>query len=149
MGLVSDDEEMDQRAESFGLVAGPYERLRPQYPPELFDAVMAAAGDRTRIGTLEVGAGGGRATLPLAHRGVDIVAVEPSPEMASILEERLRVEAPRGKVTIRRQSFDDLAADDGPFGVVVAAQSFHWADPRTRWQRLADLLAADGMALFS
>jgi SAM-dependent methyltransferase len=140
------DEQMEQRAGSFGQVADPYERLRPAYPARLFDEVLAAAGDRTKAGTLEVGAGGGRATLPLAHRGVDVVALEPSAGMADILRARLRDEAPSGTVTIRQQRFDDLVAADGPFAVVVAAQSFHWADPSTRWPRLASLLTADGMA---
>ncbi|HEX2893271.1 MAG TPA: class I SAM-dependent methyltransferase [Marmoricola sp.] len=140
------DEQMEQRAGSFGQVADPYERLRPQYPAKLFDEVLAAAGGRTKVGTLEVGAGGGRATLPLAHRGVDVVALEPSVGMADILRARLHAETPSGRVTIRQQRFDDLVAADGPFGVVVAAQSFHWADPSTRWPRLASLLTTDGLA---
>lgn len=140
------DEQMEQRAGSFGQVADPYERLRPEYPAKLFDDVLAAAGTRTTAGTLEVGAGGGRATLPLAHRGVDVVALEPSAAMADILRARLHAETPSGRVTIRQHRFDDLVAADGPFGVVVAAQSFHWADPSTRWPRLASLLTADGMA---
>ena len=143
---MATDEQMDHRAGSFGRVAELYERLRPAYPPELFEELIAAAGYRTADRILEIGAGGGRATIPLAHHGIDIVAVEPSPEMVSVLEARLESESPSGTVTVRRQSFDDLVAGDGPFGVVVAAQSFHWTEAETRWHRLADLLAPDGMA---
>jgi SAM-dependent methyltransferase len=137
---------MQQRGESFGHVADDYERLRPEYPAEVFDEVMSAAGERVATGVLEIGAGGGRATLPLAQRGVDLVAVEPSTDMVRVMRARLRDEAPNGTVTIREQSFDELTAADGPFGIAIAAQSFHWTDPATRWSRLADLLSADGVA---
>ena len=137
---------MQQRAESFGQVADDYERLRPEYPAEVFDEVLAAAGARVAIGVLEIGAGGGRATLPFALRGVDLVAVEPSADMVRVLRARLRDECPNGTVTIRQQSFDELNATDGRFGIAIAAQSLHWTDPATRWARLADLLSVDGMA---
>ena len=140
------DEGMKERAVSFGSVADDYDRLRPGYPAALFDDLLAAAGPRIGAGVLEIGAGTGLATLALVRRGVDLVAVEPSTEMARVLEERLHEVGLTGKVTVRQQRFDDLTAADGPFGVVIAAQSFHWTDPHTRWRRLAELLRGDGMA---
>lgn len=49
-------------------------------------------------------------------------------------------------MTIRGARFEDLSATDGPFDLVVAAQSFHWADPSSRWSRLLDLLSPSGVA---
>jgi len=43
-------------------------------------------------------------------------------------------------------AFEALAEDDGPFGLVVAAQCFHRTDPDTRWQRLVDVLAPGAAA---
>lgn len=140
------DEGMKKRAVSFGSVADDDDRLRPGYPASLFDDPLAAAGPRIGAGVLEIGAGTGVTTLALVRRGVDLVAVEPSTEMARVLEERLHEVGLTGKVTVLQQRFDDLTAADGPFGVVIAAQSFHWTDPHTRWRRLAELLRGDGMA---
>lgn len=137
---VETDESMRRRAESFGSVADDYDRLRPGYPVTLFDDLLAAAGELITRGVLEVGAGTGRATVSLARRRVDLVALDPSAQMIRVMEERLRDEGLADRVTVREQRFDDLTTADGPFGVVVAAQSFHWADRHTRWRRLAELL---------
>lgn len=137
---------MVRRARSFEQGAGAYDRLRPEFPERMFDDLALEAGDLLRQPVLEVGAGTGRATLPLARRGAGVVAVEPSADMLQVLAGRLADEGLQSSVELRRATFEDLSAADGPFGVVVAAQSFHWTDPQSRWPRLADLLAPDGVA---
>ena len=63
--------------------AGPQTLVhRPGYPAELFDLVMAYAGQPVRT-ALEIGAGTGKATRLLAARGVSILGIEPSAEMAA------------------------------------------------------------------
>lgn len=93
-----------------------------------------------------MGARTGRATLPLARRGVRIHVVQPSADMLRVLADRLDAEDLQGEVTLRQATFEDVSSDEGPLGVVVAAQSFHWADPRTRWRRLSELLGENGIA---
>jgi len=56
-----------------------------------------------------------------------------------LLAGRLQAENLQDAVALRQATFEDVAPDEGPFGVVVAAQSFHWTDPETRWSRLAVL----------
>lgn len=137
---------MVRRAKSFEEGAAAYERLRPEFPEALFDDLVTAAGERLDRGVLEIGAGTGRATLPLARRGVPVHVVEPSADMLRVLADRLDAEGLQDAVTLRQARFEDVSSDEGPFGVVVAAQSFHWADPRTRWRRLSKLLGEDGVA---
>lgn len=140
------DEEMTSRARSFDHGASAYERLRPHYPAELFDDLVATAGGRLGRGVLEVGAGTGRATLPLARRGFRLQVVDPSADMLRVLRESLDDEGLLGSVALRRATFEEVTPEDGLFAVVVAAQSFHWADAATRWARLASLLTDDGLA---
>ncbi len=59
---------MSGRALSFGGRAEACGRFRPGYPAELFDLVMAYAGQPVRT-ALEVGAGTGKATRLFAQRG--------------------------------------------------------------------------------
>jgi SAM-dependent methyltransferase len=72
---------------------------------------------RARTPILEIGAGTGRLTLPLARSGVSIVAVDISPSMLALLHARLGEEPPNVRARIRilqadvrtlalRQSFD-------------------------------------------
>ncbi|WP_152186616.1 class I SAM-dependent methyltransferase, partial [Segeticoccus rhizosphaerae] len=75
------DDAMVRRARSFEQGAGAYDRLRPEFPEQMFDDLAREAGDLLRRPVLEVGAGTGRATLPLVRRGARVVAVEPSADM--------------------------------------------------------------------
>jgi len=59
---------MPGRALSFGEIAEAYERFRAGYPVQLFDMVMAYAGQPART-ALEIGAGTGKATRLFAQRG--------------------------------------------------------------------------------
>lgn len=132
------------RAQSFGPHAEAYDRLRPGYPEALFDDVLRYAGAVTSA-ALEIGAGTGKATLRLLERGLDVVAVEPSEPMAEVLRERAAGAGPTGHLTIRPGTFEEFVPAR-PFGLVVAAQSFHWVEPSTRWRRLSDVLAPGGAA---
>ncbi|MFC7221014.1 hypothetical protein ACFQLX_23065 [Streptomyces polyrhachis] len=59
---------MSDRALRFGARAEAYERFRPGYPAEVFDAVAAYAGRPVRT-ALEIGVGTGKATRLFAGRG--------------------------------------------------------------------------------
>jgi SAM-dependent methyltransferase len=65
----------------FGEVAGLYDRARPGYPAALIDDLVTWAQPGARA--LEIGAGTGKATRLLAARGVSVLGIEPSAEMAA------------------------------------------------------------------
>lgn len=140
-----DADDRTTRAKSFEHGAGEYERLRPEFPTQLFDDICANAGPRIHGRVLEVGAGTGRATLPLARRGATIEVVEPSGDMLGILASRLQEEGLSDQCTLTQATFENVDAARA-YDVIVSAQSFHWTDPTTRWSRLASLIRADGQA---
>ena len=74
---------------TFNRVAGTYDRVRPDYPPGLFDDLIALAGLTPGDHLLEVGCGTGKATLPLARRGFRITAIEPGPDLAAVARRNL------------------------------------------------------------
>lgn len=134
-----------KRAKSFEKGAGDYERLRPAFPGELFDDIRAAAGARLKRRVLKVDAGTGRATLPLVRAGVTLDVVEPSADMLTVLAARLSADRSADRCRLRQTTFEDVDPLE-TYDVVVAAQSFHWADPATRWSRLSSLIRDDGTA---
>ena len=136
---------MMKKARSFEHGAEDYERLRPEFPTQLFDDIRAAAGTRLDGRVLEIGAGTGRATLPLARDGAKIEVVEPSEDMLGILAGRLEAEALGDQCDLRQATFEQVDPAQ-VYDVIIAAQSFHWADPATRWPRLSSLLRTDGRA---
>jgi len=132
---------MSSRALSFGARAEAYERFRPGYPVELFDAVAAYAG-RPVPTALEIGAGTGKATRLFARKGVAVTASEPDGAMLA----QLRAHVPADVRTVHA-AFEEL--DPGErverYGLVYAAAALHWTSPRGRWPRVAALLEPGGV----
>jgi SAM-dependent methyltransferase len=71
---------------------------------------------------LDLGAGTGQATGPLLEEGMDVVAVEPGTELATILT----ATCPAADVVISRA--EDVEFPQSSFDLVVAATSIHWMD---------------------
>ncbi|MGP8162155.1 MAG: methyltransferase domain-containing protein [Candidatus Dormibacteria bacterium] len=127
----------------FGEAAELYDRARAGYPVALVDDVLSFAridGDRLRA--LEVGAGTGKATVAFAARGIEILALEPSPAMAAVAMRNCRG-FPRVRIAV--STFEDWPAETGVFGLLFAAQSWHWVDPAVRWVKAAQALQERGV----
>src|ERR1700742_1269450 len=94
---------MRERRLVFGEVAELYDRHRPTYPAELVDDLVALAGLDGSRPVLEVGAGTGKATVLFASRGIPVIAVEPSAEMAAVAA---RNAGAAGTVEIEQSDFE-------------------------------------------
>src|SRR5262245_34603767 len=121
-------ESVDQRRRtSFDAMAERYDAARPSYPEALFRDVLARTGARS---VLEIGAGTGQATLPLARSGCEVLSLEPGPRLAAIL--RAKAAAFPG-VRVVESRFEAWLENPTPHDVVLAAQSLHWVDPALRY----------------
>lgn len=118
-----------------------YDRARPGYPPALFDdlAALAAIGPGSRV--LEIGCGTGQATVALAERGYEVVAVELGAELAAVARRNL---AQYPGVQVVTTAFEAWPLPPEPFDVVLAATSFHWIDPAVRMVKTAAALRPGG-----
>ena len=61
---------------TFNTVADTYGKIRPGYPDELYQALFAYAPLNGSRSALEIGIGGGQATLPVLKTGCALTAVE-------------------------------------------------------------------------
>ena len=122
---------MDERRRlSFGSVADLYERSRPSYPRALVDGALeyAAAGESDRA--VEVGAGTGKATVLFAARGLNIVAIEPSAEMAQVARRKF---ADYENVTVEQIEFERWRPPGHEFKLVFSGQAWHWISAEVRY----------------
>ena len=130
---------------SFDEVADLYQGARPDYPTDLFDHLVDVTGvDRTSH-LLEVGCATGKATIPLARRGLRITCVELGPSLAAAARRNLRG-FPR--VEVVEGSLEDWAGTHGAFDLLYAATAWQWVDPATRYARAAALLRPRGHLAF-
>ena len=107
-----------RRARVFGSIAQDYDRYRPGYPD---DAVRWLVPDGAEL-VADLGAGTDKLTGVLARLGVPVVAIEPDPDMLSVLTSRFpavpAVQAPA----------EVLPLADGSVDAVLVAQAWHWFD---------------------
>ncbi|HLN07105.1 MAG TPA: class I SAM-dependent methyltransferase [Acidimicrobiales bacterium] len=132
----------------FGEVADVYDRQRPSYPSTLVDAVLSFAGlgQSTTTAVAEVGAGTGKASVLFAARDLRLTCVEPSSAMAAVA---LRNLAPYKNVEVVQTSFEDWQPRPHTYGLLYAAQSWHWVAPQARCTKAFDVLGQEGtLALF-
>ena len=136
--LVADDRVI--LAATFDSAADLYQQARPDYPEELFDRLIAITDLRSGDRVLEVGAGPGKATLPLARRGLLVTALEPGPALAAQARRNLAGHL----VEIVQAPFEEWDGEPGTYAAVVAATSWHWVDPQVRWSAAARALRPNG-----
>lgn len=135
-----------ERRLAFGEVAELYDRARPSYPAALVDDVLEFAGAQAGDLALEVGAGTGRATVLFAQRGLEILALEPSSEMAALARRNC---AGYGNVTIDQTDFEHWRAGGRASRLLFSAQAWHWVTPEVRYVRAREALVAGGaLAVF-
>jgi SAM-dependent methyltransferase len=133
---------VSERGMSFGPVAERYDRERAAYPDHLLDDVVAHAGLRPGEAMVEIGAGTGIATRGFAARGLAVHVVEPSHEMAAVLLARA-ADAGGIQPTAHVTRFEDWQPPQR-FGLLAAAQAWHWLDPALRCRRARDALRLGG-----
>jgi SAM-dependent methyltransferase len=134
------DDERERLAATFDRAAELYQRVRPEYPDELYEHLL----DVTRLAPgarlLEVGCATGKATLPLARRGFRITCIEPGAALAAAA----RVNLAGFDVDVTEGRFEDWIPSGQPFAMVFAATAWHWVDPAVRYRRAAEVLEPTG-----
>jgi SAM-dependent methyltransferase len=124
----------------FGEVAEQYDRHRPAYPDSLIDYLVAGLEAGALV--LEIGAGTGKATAMFAARGIRVVAVEPSAEMAAVAR---RVCAAYRQVQIEQADFERWDPAGREFPLAFAAQAWHWVEPAAGFAKAASVLRPGGV----
>lgn len=106
----------------FGHAAEEFERYRPDYPPELFEHILAAVPAERRERAVDLGAGTGKSTRALLPHFREVIAVEPDPGMAAKLKE----EAP--EVIIHNVTAEDFPWSASTVDLITVGNALHWMD---------------------
>jgi len=122
-----------------------YDKIRWDYPNELYEDIFKYCGSGKRA--IEIGAGTGRATIPFLNNDYDVTAVELGENMADFLANRFDG---CKKFAVVNTTFEDAALDEGSsYDLIYAASAFHWVDAEIGCPKVFRLLRRGGVfALF-
>jgi ubiquinone/menaquinone biosynthesis C-methylase UbiE len=124
----------------FDGVAELYQASRLGYPSDLVEFAVATAAVGTGSDVLEVGCGTGQLTERLVSYRFRLTAIDIGPSMIAAARRRTGDPA----VSFQVSSFEDFAAADASFDLIISGTAFHWIDPEVRFAKSARLLRPGG-----
>ncbi len=126
---------------TFDTVVEAYEKMRPEYPKELYEAIFAyiPVGESSRV--VEVGPGSGQATLPFLQTGCRLTGVECGPRFSALCREKFR-DFPGFSVITGR--FEHTPLEEGAYDLVFSASAFHWVPEEIGYPKVFVLLKSGG-----
>lgn len=125
----------------FGQAADEFQRYRPDYPPELYDRILARIPEQRRERAMDIGAGTGMVTQNLIPHFHEVIAVEPDAQMAAKIAEL----CPRA--VIRIVSAEECEEAPESVDLITIANALHWMNAERvfalaiRWLRREGVLA--------
>ena len=132
--------ERDKRTH-FDEIVVSYDKIRWDYPGELFsDAIQYSRQEKGKK-ALEIGAGTGKATTPFLNAGYDVTAVEMGAGMTDFLLDKFREYMNFNVIT---STFEDVPLEYDSYDLIYAASAFHWVDAEIGCPKVFRLLKRGG-----
>ena len=123
----------------FGHAAEEFQRYRPDYPPELFEHILAAVPAKRRERAMDLGAGTGKSTRALIAHFREVVAVEPDSGMAAKLAEEIP------QAIVRNATAEACVQPEASVDLVTIANALHWMEASRVFATVRDWLRVDGI----
>nr|WP_297708634.1 class I SAM-dependent methyltransferase [uncultured Butyrivibrio sp.] len=127
---------------TFDTAASAYEKMRPGYVPELYKAIFDYCDIGEDSNLIEVGIGGGQATLPFLQRGCSVTAIEYGEKLSAICREKFSVFP---KFSVITSKFEDARLDDNKYDLIYSASAFHWIPEEIGYTKVYNALKKGGV----
>ena len=118
-----------------------YDKVRWDYPAELFTDAIKYAGVGDGKQAIEIGAGTGKATAPFLDVGYSVTAVEMGQNMTEFLLDKFRGYANFNVIT---STFEEAPLEENSYDLIYAASAFHWVDAEVGCPKVLRLLKSGG-----
>ena len=118
-----------------------YDKVRWNYPDDLFTDAIQYSGQGRGKQALEIGAGTGKATAPFLNAGYAVTAVEMGANMTDFLVDRFSRYACFNVIT---STFEDAQLENDSYDLIYAASAFHWVDAEIGCPKVLRLLRRGG-----
>lgn len=126
---------------TFDTVADVYEKFRPGYVDELYQMIFDYIILNESSHAVEVGIGGGQATLPILKTGCSLTAVEYGEHFSELCREKFR-DYP--KFSVATNQFENQSYPDDMYDLVYSASAFHWVPEEVGYTKVFSMLKSGG-----
>ena len=126
---------------TFDTVASTYEKLRPGYTEELYKMIFDYIVLNESCYAIEVGIGGGQATLPILKTGCNLTAVEYGEQFSELCKEKFKEYRNFSIITNKFENVDFL---DNTYDLVYSASAFHWVPEDIGYTKVFSMLKSGG-----
>ena len=126
---------------TFDTVASTYEKLRPGYNDELYKTLFDYIPIDKSSNVVEIGIGGGQATLPVLKTGCKLTAVEYGEQFSALCRDKFR-DYPDFNVIANK--FENVDFENDAYDLVYSASAFHWIPEEIGYKRVFAMLKKGG-----
>ena len=126
---------------TFNTIADTYEKLRPGYVDELYQAILEYKPINNTSSVVEIGIGGGQATLPFLQTGCKLTAVDYGENFCQICREKFK-EFPNFSAVSGK--FEDIDFN-GEYDLIYSASAFHWIPEEIGYKKVYEMLKDGGV----
>ena len=127
---------------AFDTAASKYERMRPGYTEDLYKQIFDYCPIDKRSKLIEVGIGGGQATLPFLQKNCNVTAIEYGKNLVDICREKFK-EHPGFEVITSK--FEDVEFNDNAYDLIYSASAFHWIPEEIGYTKVYKALKPGGV----
>jgi len=126
----------------FDTIPEKFDRYRPRYCREAFDAIMEAASVKPGTQVLELGPGTGQATDPILDTGCDYLAIELGENLAAKMREKYGA---RPNFQLINDDFITHDFAGAEFDLIYSAATIQWIPEEVAFGKTYDILKPGGM----
>lgn len=126
---------------TFDTVASTYEKLRPGYNDELYKMLFDYIPIDKSSNVVEIGIGGGQATLPVLKTGCKLTAVEYGEQFSALCRDKLKDYPDFNVIT---NKFENVDFENDAYDLVYSASAFHWIPEEIGYKKVFAMLKKGG-----
>lgn len=125
---------------TFNTEAEKYEKMRPGYVSKLYEDIFNYITIDKTSNVLEIGIGGGQATLPFLRTGCKLTAVEYGENLAELCRQKFKEFSTFSVVTTK---FEDFIYSN-KYDLIYSASAFHWIQEDIGYTKVFHMLKKGG-----
>ncbi len=126
---------------TFDTVASIYEKLRPGYNDELYKMLFDYIPVDKSSNVVEIGIGGGQATLPILKTGCKLTAVEYGEQFSALCRDKFKDYPDFNVIT---NKFENVDFENDAYDLVYSASAFHWIPEEIGYKKVFAMLKKGG-----